>query len=237
MLNKCAVLGDYKPASSGCKYHLQDGNTCTASETILCEHKILSGPIEAELTIADYQEVIDSHKAVVRQIDQIINGENAAPQASLCDLVGQIQELVNSNKTTDINLLAQAFKEINFEQAVMYEDMLEQSTWMARQRIDTLEFALMAIIDHHIRHNNLDHNDQERSVTLRIARSAIGHAAPVPPQPDSADAQDAARYRWLRRGQRYSVVNGIGDDLRAEAIDAAVDADIAHINSSNEAKP
>ena len=44
---------------------------------------------------------------------------------------------------------------------------------------------------------------------------------------DQADSvqEDAARYRLLRRGQHWSVIDGIGDDLlRAEALDAAVDA-------------
>jgi hypothetical protein len=35
---------------------------------------------------------------------------------------------------------------------------------------------------------------------------------------------DAERYRKLRRGQHWSVVNGAGDELRAEQLDAAVDA-------------
>ena len=34
----------------------------------------------------------------------------------------------------------------------------------------------------------------------------------------------AARYRLLRRGQHWTVVDGTGDYLRAEALDAAVDA-------------
>lgn len=42
-------------------------------------------------------------------------------------------------------------------------------------------------------------------------------------QPRSEE-RDAARYRLLRRGQHWSVINGIGDTLRAEALDAAVDA-------------
>ena len=36
--------------------------------------------------------------------------------------------------------------------------------------------------------------------------------------------RDAARYRLLRRGQHWSVIDGIGNELRAEALDAAVDA-------------
>lgn len=36
--------------------------------------------------------------------------------------------------------------------------------------------------------------------------------------------RDARRYGLLRRGQHWSVINGIGDTLRAETLDAAVDA-------------
>ncbi|RYF31379.1 MAG: hypothetical protein EOO23_02760 [Comamonadaceae bacterium] len=39
-----------------------------------------------------------------------------------------------------------------------------------------------------------------------------------------AAERDAARYRQLRRGQRWSLVDGIGNTLRAESLDAAVDA-------------
>ena len=46
------------------------------------------------------------------------------------------------------------------------------------------------------------------------------------PAPLSDDVvRDAARYRLLRRGRHWSVIDGIGNDLlRAEALDAAVDA-------------
>ena len=39
--------------------------------------------------------------------------------------------------------------------------------------------------------------------------------------------KDAARYRLLRRGQKWSTVDGIGTVLRAETLDAAIDAAIA----------
>lgn len=35
---------------------------------------------------------------------------------------------------------------------------------------------------------------------------------------------DAERYRLLRRGRRWSVVDGVGDLLRADTLDAAIDA-------------
>ena len=39
--------------------------------------------------------------------------------------------------------------------------------------------------------------------------------------------KDAERYRLVRRGQHWSVVDGIGDALRADELDAAIDAAIA----------
>ena len=46
---------------------------------------------------------------------------------------------------------------------------------------------------------------------------------------DEIDAlrKDAARYRLVRRGQHWSVVDGIGNALRADELDAAIDAAIA----------
>jgi hypothetical protein len=38
------------------------------------------------------------------------------------------------------------------------------------------------------------------------------------------DAEDAARYREVRRGQHWNVVDGIGDHLRADELDARLDA-------------
>lgn len=43
----------------------------------------------------------------------------------------------------------------------------------------------------------------------------------------AADKRDSERYRILRRGQRWSVINWIGETLRAEQLDAAVDAALA----------
>lgn len=38
--------------------------------------------------------------------------------------------------------------------------------------------------------------------------------------------KDAERYQLLRRGQKWSVINGIGDSLRAEDLDAAIDVEL-----------
>lgn len=41
------------------------------------------------------------------------------------------------------------------------------------------------------------------------------------------DKEDAARYRLLRRGQHWSVIDGIGDTLRGDVLDAAIDKALA----------
>ncbi|WP_263147771.1 hypothetical protein [Pseudomonas sp. RIT-PI-AD] len=47
------------------------------------------------LTIADYEEVLAGHRRLVRELDVALNGEaGAAPQASLCDIVGQVASAV-----------------------------------------------------------------------------------------------------------------------------------------------
>lgn len=40
--------------------------------------------------------------------------------------------------------------------------------------------------------------------------------------------KDAERYREVRRGQHWSVIDGIGDVLRADALDSAIDSILAN---------
>ena len=57
-----------------------------------------------------------------------------------------------------------------------------------------------------------------------VQRGCGTNCPAVSPQADSVQ-EDAARYRLLRRGRYWSVIDGIGNDLlRAEALDAAIDA-------------
>lgn len=44
------------------------------------------------LTVADYEEVLQEHRRLVRELDVILNGiSGAAKQASLCDIVSQVR--------------------------------------------------------------------------------------------------------------------------------------------------
>jgi hypothetical protein len=64
--------------------------------------------------------------------------------------------------------------------------------------------------------------DQHGGVYFQPAEEGYDNLA-THPKSDTA-AKDAERYRLLRRGQHWSVVDGIGDTLRADALDAAIDA-------------
>lgn len=43
------------------------------------------------LTVADYEEVLCEQRALVVRLDVALNGIGAAKQASLCDVVGQVE--------------------------------------------------------------------------------------------------------------------------------------------------
>jgi len=45
----------------------------------------------SDLPIEDYEDVLKDHRRLVREIDVIMNGDGAAKQANLCDLIGQIK--------------------------------------------------------------------------------------------------------------------------------------------------
>lgn len=64
--------------------------TCADGKT---SKQFIASIIESVLTDYhdDLQEVIEDGKRLVRELDVIWNGDGAAKQASLCDMVGQIQ--------------------------------------------------------------------------------------------------------------------------------------------------
>ncbi len=67
-------------------------------------------------------------------------------------------------------------------------------------------------------------SDGRTTVADGIARLAAQPAPAQEPAQRLSDAQDAARYRLLRVGRYWSVINGIGDELRAWALDSAIDS-------------
>jgi hypothetical protein len=46
-----------------------------------------------DTTVADYEEVLADKRRLTHEIDVLLNGKHAATQASLCDIVGQLQSM------------------------------------------------------------------------------------------------------------------------------------------------
>jgi hypothetical protein len=80
------------PQAAPAQEHAKRGvcaKTCDAARTSAgC--KCYPAP-QAAPEIADYEAAIADHNRLVRELDVLLNGDGAAPQASLCDLVSQIK--------------------------------------------------------------------------------------------------------------------------------------------------
>jgi hypothetical protein len=50
-----------------------------------------SAATEAEPSAAEYEAVLADHRRLVRELDVLLNGDRAAEQASLCDIVSQLK--------------------------------------------------------------------------------------------------------------------------------------------------
>jgi len=74
--------------------------SCIARKANKCMHcnakeafDIISDYIKrTTMTVAsEYEAVIDDHRRLIRELDIALNGEGAAEQASLCDIVAQVK--------------------------------------------------------------------------------------------------------------------------------------------------
>ncbi|WP_053074595.1 hypothetical protein [Chromobacterium sp. LK1] len=73
-------------------------------------------------------------------------------------------------------------------------------------------------------HWKANHDNQVQRARILIERGDMPLERVKAYERYTALERDATRYRALRRGQKWSVVNGIGDMLRAEILDSAIDA-------------
>ncbi|MES2428266.1 MAG: hypothetical protein V4560_14900 [Bacteroidota bacterium] len=90
---------------------------------------------EGDLTIEDYKEVIESNKALVRELDVFINGKNAAKQASLCDVVSQVVKCgikINDNSVWQ-NIKPEFNKECFLMTETLYGTNKEYRTWWIKK--------------------------------------------------------------------------------------------------------
>lgn len=78
------VDGEYRWTSTREKWNTWQAAVATA-------HQYPNG-----LALSDYEACLASHRKVVRDLDMIINGDAAAQQASLIDLLPQVSKLVEN---------------------------------------------------------------------------------------------------------------------------------------------
>lgn len=72
------------------------------------------GQQEDQLTVEDYKEVIEDHRRLVRELDVLLNGQDAAQNPSLCDILGQMKKSEHSIPDIDscIEGLRQLYEKI-----------------------------------------------------------------------------------------------------------------------------
>nr|WP_179254143.1 hypothetical protein [Burkholderia sp. AU33423] len=90
-----------------------------------------------------------------------------------------------------------------------------------RDAIERSKRILTLVDDYH------EKPTRDTRTTLRVALMYEFQREPRAEVTDD-DKVCAERYRCLRHGQRWSVINGIGDTLRADELDAAIDAARGH---------
>lgn len=74
-------------------------HTCSPQSAIRAVTQLQAENAELKAKIEGHKKSEDSHKALVREIDEIISGKDGmAQQASLCDLIGPIRNLVAENE-------------------------------------------------------------------------------------------------------------------------------------------
>lgn len=95
-------------------------------------------------------------------------------------------------------------------------------TWQARATLGSGALAA-ARAERNKLSAMLDHRNDEATETERMLRAELSAAHERIKELE----QDARRYRLVRCGQHWSVINGIGETLRAEELDGAVDAALA----------
>lgn len=99
------------------------------------------------MTIEDYTQYIADHNRLVREIDVAVNGANAAQQASLCDILKDVQKLVERKNFVVKHSTRYCFHGNNDKgYAVSY---LGNGCTFAARGLSTIDEAIDAAITHY----------------------------------------------------------------------------------------
>ena len=84
------------PAEEPC-----DNNELACAKEHVLSHCAPATDQPVGLSVSDYEEISADHRRLVRELDVALNGEEAAPQASLCDIVAQVKERQRKTHVVD----------------------------------------------------------------------------------------------------------------------------------------
>jgi len=120
------------PDSGWYKYYEEAGNLVISSK---------------DTELSDYKEAHESKQELVREIGKILDGENAAKQPSLCDLVGPIRDLKSELEQAkkEIEVLNDRYNKLNHSYNAL-DEVYRQETRICRRQSKDIE-ELKAILN------------------------------------------------------------------------------------------
>lgn len=79
---------------------LSTGTDIKTVDTVVLRKRIAAA---LDASRKDYEEVLDDHRRLVRKLDVMMNGEHAAKQASLCDIVASFPKWLDARERAGID--------------------------------------------------------------------------------------------------------------------------------------
>lgn len=84
------------------------------------------------LSHAHYEEALADHRRLVRELDVAINGDGAAKQASLCDVVAQLKAVVRERGCPILDLIEYG-QAVNRKPCGCASTLDEKCTWLCEE--------------------------------------------------------------------------------------------------------
>lgn len=101
-MNKERALNMFRTANQWLYDKLAEGALCSCGNCYLCAYNFFAAAQPATTPSAsDYEEVLADHRRLVQELDQLLNGENAAERASLVDIVAQLRARTTPSDITE----------------------------------------------------------------------------------------------------------------------------------------
>ena len=100
---------------------LSTGTDIKTVDTVVLRKRITAA---LDASRKDYEEVLDDHRRLVRELDVLMNDEHAAKQASLCDIVASFPQWLDARELEVWEQAAVYWDTMAGEQAAVYWDTM-----------------------------------------------------------------------------------------------------------------